>query len=261
VQFEAGKEVRSEAFLVDPRCYFDPMNVSIHSIDGAAIRGGATFSELHERLHGWTADQVVVCHTHFDRVSFSRACAASRLPELACRWLDSAKVTRRTWAQFSARGYGLSSVADFLGIAFQHHDALHDARTAGLILLKAMETTGRDLEAWLARVRQGISGSGPAVRVGDGDGPLLGQTIVFTGALGMARREAADCAAAAGADVEAGVTKRTTMLVVGDQDISKLNGHQRSSKHIKAEMVAAAGQPIRIVGESDFMALIASDAA
>jgi DNA polymerase-3 subunit epsilon len=81
--------------------------------------------------------------------------------------------------------------------------------------------------------------------------------IVFTGALQLARREAADMAAAAGGDVLPGVTKHTTMLVVGDQDISKLNGHDKSSKHMKAEKLITSGQQIRIIGESDFMALAA----
>ncbi|WP_206542358.1 hypothetical protein [Sphingomonas sanguinis] len=48
-----------------------------------------------------------------------------------------------------------------------------------------------------------------------------------------------------------------TMLVVGDQDIANLNGHAKSAKYIKAEALIAAGQSIRIIGESDFMALSA----
>lgn len=73
----------------------------------------------------------------------------------------------------------------------------------------------------------------------------------------MPRREAADRAAEAGADVLPGVTKKTTLLVVGDQDIAKLNGQEKSSKRMKAEALIAAGQPIRIIGETDFMALSA----
>src|SRR3546814_12913925 len=78
-------------------------------------------------------------------------------------------------------------------------------------------------------------------RAGDGDSALLGETIVFTGALVLPRRDAADRAHALGAAVEPGVTKKTTMLVVGDQDLSKLAGPQKSSKHRKAEAMIAAG--------------------
>jgi DNA polymerase-3 subunit epsilon len=144
-----------------------------------------------------------------------------------------------------------------LGIEFQHHDALHDARTAGLILLRAIEETGFDPAQWIVRCNQS-SGSGAAIRrTGDGDGPLVGESIVFTGALQMPRRDAADVAHEAGAAVEQGVTKHTTMLVVGDQDIEKLAGYEKSSKHRKAEQLIAKGQAIRIVGEADFASLCA----
>jgi DNA polymerase-3 subunit epsilon len=76
--------------------------------------------------------------------------------------------------------------------------------------------------------------------------------VVFTGNLGMSREAAADLAASAGMNVKAGVTKQTTHLVVGDQDLSVLAGHTKSSKHRKAEELRDAGHPIRIMGESEF---------
>jgi DNA polymerase-3 subunit epsilon len=132
---------------------------------------------------------------------------------------------------------------------------LEDARTAGLILLRAIEETGLDPTQWVARCKSGMSSGISIKRDGDGDGPLLGESIVFTGALQVARSQAADLAHVAGAAVEPGVTKKTTMLVVGDQDLEKLNGHDKSGKHRKAEQMVEKGQPIRIVGEGDFMAM------
>jgi len=71
----------------------------------------------------------------------------------------------------------------------------------------------------------------------------------------MLRAEAADAASAAGCEVDSGVTSRTTLLVVGDQDIRRLAGHEKSSKHRKAEELISEGQKIRIIGESDFQHL------
>jgi hypothetical protein len=68
----------------------------------------------------------------------------------------------------------------------------------------------------------------------------------------MVRVEAADAASAAGCEVASGVTKHTTLLVVGDQDIRKLAGHEKSSKRRKAEELIMNGQRIRIIGETDF---------
>lgn len=255
VVFEDGREVHADMRFVDPDDYFDPFNVEIHRITEDDVLGAPRFDELHDWICGQTAGQIVACHTHFDRVALAQACSEYGLTPLPCNWLDTAKVARRAWSEFAQSGYGLGNLARHFGIQFQHHDALHDARTAGLILLRAIEETGFDPEQWIARCRQGLSSPQSIRREGDGDGNLVGESIVFTGALLMPRRDAADLAHEAGAAVEPGVTKHTTMLVVGDQDIDKLAGHDKSSKHRKAEQLIAKGQPIRIVGEADFMRL------
>lgn len=257
VTFEDGKEVAAEMRYVDPRDYFDPVNVSIHGVAESHVRGAPHFGQLH----GWLCEQmggeIVACHTHFDRVALAQACGKYALQPLPCNWLDTARVARRAWSEFSQTGYGLANLARHFGISFQHHNALHDARTAGLILLKAIDETGFDPGQWIERCKSSINpGTGaPIRRDGDGDGPLLGETIVFTGSLEIPRRAAADLAHEAGAAVEPNVTKHTTLLVVGEQDIAKLNGADKSGKHRKAEQLIENGQPIRIVGEADFMSV------
>ena len=74
------------------------------------------------------------------------------------------------------------------------------------------------------------------------------------GALEVLRVKAADI----GCLVAQGVTKETTILVVGDQDIAKFAGHEKSSKHRKAERLIAEGHRLRIIGELDFKALVQS---
>jgi DNA polymerase-3 subunit epsilon len=166
-------------------------------------------------------------------------------------------VVRRAWPEFSRSGYGLSNVAACFGIDYRAHDALEDARCAGLLLLRAVAETGLSTEQWLTRVTQPIDPAGQLHRRdGNPDGELFGEILVFTGMLSISRNEAADAAAAAGCRVDGGVTKHTTMLVVGDQDLRKLAGHEKSSKHLKAEQLIAKGQHIRILGESDFMRIV-----
>ena len=141
---------------------------------------------------------------------------------------------------------------------FASHDALEDAKAAGNIILAAMTQTGLDLDAWLTRVRQPIDPTlkQPITREGRPDGELYGEVLVFTGALTIPRREAAHTAASIGCEVDAGVTKRTTILVVGDQDVLQLAGHEKSSKHRKAEELIKKGQSIRILRETDFRELV-----
>ena len=124
-----------------------------------------------------------------------------------------------------------------------------------------MRDSGLDLEAIQKRVKQPInpssSGAASIKRDGDPDGPLAGEVVVFTGALEMLRREAADLAASVGCAVSNSVSKKTTVLVVGDMDVSRLAGQNKSSKHRKAEQLVAAGQSLRIIRESDFKELVA----
>jgi DNA polymerase-3 subunit epsilon len=46
------------------------------------------------------------------------------------------------------------------------------------------------------------------------------------------------------------------MLVVGDQDLRMLAGHEKSTKHMKVERLIEQGQSIRILSESDFMRIV-----
>ncbi len=246
--------------LVDPEDYFDEINVAIHGIDERAVRGAPKWQAVHELLAPWMQGHVVASHTPFDRAALFRACEKHGLLPHNCTWLDTARVVRRTWPVFAQKGYGLANVTKHLNIQFQHHNAKEDARAAGEILLRAMVETGFTVEQWLDRTTKPINplSAAPISRDGNPDGPLFGEKLVFTGALSMPRREAADMAAAAGCEVDSGVTKHTTVLVVGDQDIAKLSGHEKSSKHRKAEELITLGQSIRIIGESDFRRLLTS---
>lgn len=262
VAFEAGVSTTEWYSLVDPRDYFDNMNVSIHGIDEKAVEGQPTYPDIAHTLHEMLRDTVVVTHTHFDRVAVRQASQRWGINEPTCTWLDSARVARRTWIECATRGYGLADVCRLIGHEFEHHNALHDARASGHVLQAAIAKSGIDLEGWLNRVRQPIdptsSSEGAALRrEGNPAGPLFGEVIAFTGALDITRSEAADLAAAIGCCVAPGVTKETTLLVVGDIDIQRLAGKEKSAKHIKAEKMAREGFPIRIIRESDFKGMVA----
>lgn len=261
--FENGQLSSEWYSLVDPNDYFDPVNISIHGIDERMVTGFPTYRGVASAVEQLLADAVVVTHTHFDRIAMHQAANRWAIEPPSCNWLDSARVARRTWAECARSGYGLADLCKRIGYDFQHHNALEDAKAAGYVLLAAMAETGLDLEGVLRRVRQPIDPSsirsrGAIKREGDPDGLLFGEVVVFTGALEIPRREAADLAAAVGCEVAQSVTKATTLLVVGDVDVKRLAGHDKSSKHRKAEALIARGLPIRIIRETDFRELIAT---
>jgi DNA polymerase-3 subunit epsilon len=253
--FNAGAVVDVWHTLIDPEDSFDGMNISIHGIEEEHVKGSPKFPHIFEHLCSRLAGRVVVHHTHFDRVSLARVCEKYDLGVIGCRWVDTAKVARRAWPQFAENGYGLASIARTFGIEFRHHAAHEDARAAGEIFLRAISETGISPSDWLDRIDRPISLAGKS-REGNPDGLLFGEVLVFTGSLALPRQRAADLAAQAGCDVASSVSKQTTLLIVGDQDVKQIGGKEKSTKHRKAEELISKGQAIRILCESDFVRLL-----
>lgn len=258
-RFVGGAPAGSAHFLVDPQDEFDTLNIAIHGITPEMVAGKPTLADVLPVLRKHLSGSILVHHTHFDRVALGRAAQRHGHSDIDGRWLDSARVARRAWPDVAYSGYGLAPLAARFGIEFVHHDASEDARAAGLVLLHAIRETGIALEDWFTRVEQAIdqerAAQYRAKRSGNVSGHLIGETVVFTGALSMPRVEASELAANAGCDVSPSVTKATTILVVGDQDIRAVGATGKSTKHRKAEKMISEGASIKIIKESDFIDL------
>ena len=124
---------------INPEDYFEGRNVAVHGITPEMVANEPTFKTVYKELKKILADEIVIHHTAFDRVAMTRVCSKYKLPSLEVRWLDSARIARRTWDQFSRRGYGLSNLAAHFGIVYGAHDAFEDAVAAGKIVLLASE--------------------------------------------------------------------------------------------------------------------------
>lgn len=260
VEFQGGGVKSRWSTLTNPGDYFDPVNVSIHGISEASVAGSPNIREALKDLSGRLRGSIAVAHSGFDRMAIARACARNDLEFPDCRWLDSATVARRTWPEVSKKGYGLANLAARLGLTFRHHDAAEDAYVAGMVLVRAIQDSGHSLDWWIDAVNRRAKpknlSSLPDVQVSE-DGPLYGEVVCFTGALSIPRAIAASQAMRAGCVVSDGVNKKVTILVVGDQDTTKLApGQERSAKHRKAEEMIMKGAEIRILCESDFLRLV-----
>jgi DNA polymerase-3 subunit epsilon len=257
VYFKDGLVSKRLGFLINPEDEFDPVNIGIHGIEPAHVANAPTMREIFPAINVALNTTVVVHHTHFDKVALCRAAERYGFTSPICKWLDSARVARRAWTQYSKRGYGLRNLATDFGIAFQHHDAVEDAYAAGEILLRALKETNLTIDDWLTQLDERSDKKSSAKRVkrgGNQDGPLAGEVLVFTGALTIPRVEAADLAAEVGCEVAGGVTKETTILVVGDDDTRASS--QKSEKYQKVEKLISQGQSIKILRESDFRQLV-----
>ncbi|MFE3839579.1 exonuclease domain-containing protein [Pseudogemmobacter sonorensis] len=247
------------AIYVDPDDDFSPSNISIHGIsEDTIIDAEAPFFE-HAMAHiaPTLSTNTVFQHSDFDRRCIAAACDACDIDMPAVKWADSVRVAQRAWPELKGNGgHGLASLRDYLGLSFRHHDGEEDARASAEVVLRAENTTGSLFQDLVMPAKRRPRYAPPTTREASPDGPLAGHVAVFTGALSMSREEAANIAANNGITVAANVTKKTTILIVGDQDLTLLAGHSKSSKHRKAEEYIANGQDVRILGEQEFLAII-----
>lgn len=262
VVFDDGRKIAGDVALVDPNDDFDPINVGIHGIRPEAVRGAMSFRQLHARLAPLLSGRHVLSHHTFDRIAMAQASAFHGLEPITCTWVDSCAVSRRVWPELKeAGGHGLKNLARHFEIPLRHHDALEDARAAGLVMIRAMKASGSDLPFWASvsapRDKAGFRGDKrDLTREGDGDGPLLGETIVFTGDFTVDKFELADMAHIAGAAVRKRVTRETTMVVIGQLVDGVVGTDGKSSNLRYAEELAAKGAAILFVVEEDFRELV-----
>ena len=151
-RYRDGELAQEWMSYIDPEAKFNPDNIAVHGITAAAVRGWPKLSEVAGLLHELLDGRIVVSHSQFDRVALERAFDRHEIPRLDCAWLDSTLVARRAWEGFSKRGYGLENLCRILGYRYQRHDALGDAKAAGVVVLAAIEQTGIGLARWLRQV-------------------------------------------------------------------------------------------------------------
>ena len=242
VGFRDGVEIFEYETLVDPLDRFSSFNVRIHGITGDHVVGAPTFADIHGILDVHLGGRVTVAHSYFDKGALGAACRIHGRASIETTWLDSVRVAKRAWPELSS--HRLNVLTKFLGVRHKHHDALSDARAAGMVIVRAIEHTGIDLAGWLAPMRPR---SGPAPKAAP-TGPLKGQRIAILGA--PRDGELGWRLAAEGARVVASVGTTTTMLVISeDQPFGRF--FTAHADHRRAEEIRRSGANIEIVMEAE----------
>lgn len=242
VGFRGGREVFEYETLIDPCDDFSPFNTRIHGISPDRVAGKPTFAQVHPLVHGHLAERITVAHSYFDKGALAAACRVHDRQVIETQWLDSVRVAKKAWPQLPS--HRLNVLSRFLGIRHKHHDALSDARAAGMVIVRAIEHTGVGLADWLNPTNpRGGRAPRPAAQ-----GPLKGQRIAI---LGATRDSAlARWLAEAGARVLASVGTTSTMLVVS-ADHPYGNYYHASPAYRRAAELREKGCAIEIVMESD----------
>jgi DNA polymerase III epsilon subunit-like protein len=275
-----GRVVQSERWLMRPppdNDDFHPFNVALHGIGPADVRDQPRFAERLPDILAFAGGLPFVAHNAaFDMGCMRDACDWSEISWPEASYACTLVLARRTWRELLS--YSLPWVVDAAGLSLDsHHDPEADARAAANVMLAiARHHEATSLEEVLdsAYCRMGhmspaydwkgcagkyASGAGPELPDvnpdADPEHPFYGQEMVFTGALGsMTRGEAWGMVAEAGGRPAKGVTKSTSILVIGYQDARMLApGATMSRKAQKAAELRAHGQDIEIMPEVDFL--------
>lgn len=273
----AGEVVRVEQWLTAPPpslSTFNGINIGIHGIRPGDVVDAPSFSERFSQLLDVVGDRLVLAHNaSFESSAFNEACRESGLPsptwDLACS-MHLAK------AILPASSYKLDHLCRTLDIDLNHHQAgsdaeacarltIHLARIAGTAeicdLVKSLSQNARkDRPSRNYRMSSfaNFNEAPPDPNVdADLSHPLYGKTIVITGTLSITRDAYWEAIAAVGGIVEERVTKRTNVLVCGDeaQGLRPII----SNKHARALDLKANGLPIEILREDELADLLDFD--
>ncbi|ALV45676.1 hypothetical protein MB46_09440 [Arthrobacter alpinus] len=268
----AGRVVAQVAWLMKPLPgyeEFHPVNVGIHGITAAHVRAMPDWRGIYGPMMDFIDGDALVGHNvSFEKSVIAKANEASGLPVPTLDYYCTLALARK---QLELPHYTLSDVVGALDLpAFNHHDAGDDARASALIAIELAQRSGASTLAQLWPAASGPSARVPAYYSpgytrklaelpqanpqANPYGPLFGQTMVFSGDLdAMPRAEAQDASAARGATIANGTTKKVTIVVCAELE----RGGRPSAKVKRAHELAAAGQNIMVIGELQFLRLLA----
>ncbi|WP_423181716.1 exonuclease domain-containing protein [Arthrobacter sp. NyZ413] len=184
---------------------------------------------------------------HHDATEDARACAGILVD-----------IARRNNANSIAELYLSLGLSLPVQPAFRPGEALSKQTLAALAAVgtrRAQPSAAGNGRSWSSWPEEGLNPEpNPAAEPSH---PLFGQTVVFTGELGIARPDAKQRAAEMGARPESRVTGRTTVLVVGDGFVAgDLRTGRLTGKAKRVLELHSRGQQIEVLSEGEFLQMV-----
>ncbi|MBD8044320.1 exonuclease [Arthrobacter sp. Sa2BUA2] len=277
--------------------FFDRRNTGIHGIEDWMVAGKPRFGDLFPEIGAFIGQDLLVAHNAaFDLGVIRSALEVSDLPGPAYDYACTVMLSRRTYSLPShslpfvaeaagvplenhhdatadaracagimidvVRRSGATELAEFFHLQKMKPNHAPAYRPGIDALSKATRDalergTGAPSPAgsWGGWPSEGVNPApNPAAAP---DHPLYGQTVVFTGNLGMPRQQAKDRAAELGARPASTVTRATTVLVVGDGfEPGDLRNGRVTGKARRVLDLHERGQRIEVLSEAEFLQMI-----
>jgi DNA polymerase-3 subunit epsilon len=138
VKFINNQEVdHYYSFIRPPRLYIRPDFTEIHGITVNDVRDAPSFADLWEKeIRPFIKGLPLAAHNaSFDMGVLRAVLACYDIPEPKLRCFCSLKAAKKAWPDF--KSHALTALARQFKIKYDAHNALADARTCGIILLRA----------------------------------------------------------------------------------------------------------------------------
>lgn len=217
------------------------------------LESAPNFPAVYEQICSLLQGQTVLYHMPSNKLALQAVCNRYGLLLPDANYINSERIVRRVWTEHSQSGYGLGSMRAALDIPAD----LTSAEATYEIIQRAIEHTGSSLEELIELANR------PRVRLrenshiesieGNPDGPLYGETIVFTGSLDRPRKDLRDVVVALGCNFADSLTRETTILVVGNYNNPTVLTTGKSGKLTKAEKLNKDGKAhIEIMSSDSF---------
>lgn len=278
---EDGKIVDTKSWLVQPDDNeYDDFNIEIHGITPEMTKDAPSFDDVWDEVLPYIENKLVVAHnTSFDMYAIKDALEENFIDFPQFDYFCSLRISRKAFPGLYS--YSLPLLCEAIDIPFdKHHRAEGDAIGCAQIFLKALDKLGindpYELEKVLALRKGRFSSEGHFPQrqkdvyhyryknilkdiVFDEskinpDSYFYGKSVCFTGVFSFgARKDLLQAIADIGGIPTDSVTKKTNILVVGQQDFRVVGDSGMSSKQKKAIDLIDKGQDLEIMSETDFL--------
>ncbi len=276
--------------LINPQIEFSYYNSKVHGIYAEDVINAPTFSQAWPSFRSFIGDYIVVAHNaSYDIAALEKALFINDLPAEDLPYACSMCIAKQIFP--NEQKHTLDALCEKFNISLKHHDALSDAEAcAKLVLIFAIiqgsETIENLIQACSIPSSTTLTNSyEPNEHVSKApklnsyiyllddkkndfaEFKLLAnnyfsrKTVVLTGNLHhIARAAAQELINEMGGVCTSSVSRKTNILIVGEQDLSLVkNG--KSTKQVKAEELIVAGYPIKILDEWSFYAALYGEQA
>ncbi|HOA64188.1 MAG TPA: 3'-5' exonuclease [Bacilli bacterium] len=125
-------------FLINPNEPFSDFKIMIHHITPDDVKDALTVEKIWPQIFELLNNQIVVCHNADFDISILRACINKyNLPKPNIKIACTLRLARKLWKE-EVYNHRLNTLAGYLGVELDHHNALSDARVCYYIINRGL---------------------------------------------------------------------------------------------------------------------------